>query len=150
MNASAANPVSKVGISSTDVRGRSRDTNRRGDKGPRSGKSVPQCYRVRNGYKKLPDSSPPRGKNGVPGTRKSRLRDSGRIHYARSSASINGQLRSERVSSYIANVTEACYKVGNPLFSFESINNYLECHFAGLLNSESLMGDGIAKHIYES
>ena len=39
---------------------------------------------------------------------------------------------------------------GNPIFSFEQLTDYLECHFAGLLNLETLMGDGIAKHIYES
>ena len=47
-------------------------------------------------------------------------------------------------------LAEPCDKDGNPVFSFEPITDYLECHFAGLLNLEALMGDGIAKHIYSS
>ena len=47
-------------------------------------------------------------------------------------------------------MSEACDKDGNPIFSFEPITDYLECHFASMLNLESLMGDGIAKNIYES
>ena len=47
-------------------------------------------------------------------------------------------------------MSEACDKDGNPEFLFKSINDYLECHFAGLLNLESLIGHGIAKRIYES
>ena len=39
-------------------------------------------------------------------------------------------------SSHNANVTEACDKDGNPEFSCEPITDYLECHFADLLNLE--------------
>ena len=53
-------------------------------------------------------------------------------------------------SNHTANVTETCDKDGNAVFSFAPITDYLECHCAGLLNLESLIGDRIAKHIYES
>ena len=91
-----------------------------------------------------------RGESVVPETWKSRLRDSSRIDYARSAASINGRLRPEGSPNHSANVTEQCDKDGNPVFSFEPITDYIECLFVGRLNIESLMGDGIAKHIYES
>ena len=54
------------------------------------------------------------------------------------------------MSSHNASVAEACDNYGDPVFSFEPITDYFECHFAGLLNLEALTGDGIAKHIYES
>ena len=74
MGASAANPVSKVGISSTNVGGRSRDTNRRGGKKLRSRKSVLQCSRFANVYKKLPDLRMSSGEGRVPEACKSRLK----------------------------------------------------------------------------
>ena len=52
------------------------------------------------------------------------------------------------MSSHNAGVVETCDKDGNPVFSFEPIMDYIECHFAGLLNLEALMEDEIAKHIY--
>ena len=118
LSASAVNPVSKVGISSTNVGGRSRDTNRRGGKKLKSRKSVPQCSRLANVDKKLPDLRMSPGESEVPGARKSRLRDSSRIDYSRSTASLNGQLRSEWGSNYTANIVEECDKDGNPVFSF--------------------------------
>ena len=87
--------------------------------------------------KKLSDLRMSPGERKVPGSWKSRLRNSSRIDYSRSAASINGRFRPEGCSSHTANVTEACDKDGNSVFSFEHITDYLEYHFAGLLNLES-------------
>ena len=46
----------------------------------------------------------------VPGTRKSRLRDTSRIDYARSAANINCRLRSKGVSSHTAIKTKTPFK----------------------------------------
>ena len=149
--ASAAPSSSNVGVrNTTNAGGRSRGTSRRSNKKLRSRQSVQQLSRSAVVHKQLLDLNSSEGEVEVPETWKTRLRDSGRIDYARSAESINSRSRSSRGPVHTANVTEACDKDGNPVFSFEPITDYIECHFAGLLNLESLMGDGIAKHIYES
>ena len=87
----------------------------------------------------------------APGTWRSRLWDSTRIDHARfRRINKEAQALAGAHDVHTATTAEDVDLDGNPSHTFSSVTNYIECHYKGELNLEALMGDPIARHMYES